>query len=270
MKKTAATKQRSPSIAIAYAGPEQKRQACILAEKLGLPLAVEKGNYDLMLRCSETGLEIFKPDDPLLTGKVRADFVGGTSGYRRSHGGSEILIKAIGCRKNTRTTVLDATGGFGRDAFIMASHGCRVRIAEKNPITAALLEDGLLRAANHPETRVICERISFTFGNSLDLLSGKNNAESFDVVYLDPMFPRRNKSAQVKKEQQILQELTAPEDDIENLLALALRKAGRKVVAKRPKSSSPLPGPKPSYHLGGRVIRFDIYLAEAHRNPKKS
>ena len=33
--------------------------------------------------------------------------------------------------------------GLGRDAFVLASVGCRVRMLERNPVVAALLDDGL-------------------------------------------------------------------------------------------------------------------------------
>jgi len=260
MKKGKTDKQPIPSIGIGYAGPEHRPWALKLARKLGLPIAATGEHYDLILRCTVSGLELYRPGDPQLTGPVRAEFVAGPSGYRRSHGGTEMLVRAIGHKKNSQTCVLDATGGLGRDAFIMAGHGCRVRIAEKNPVAAELLEDGLRRAAALPETKEICRRVTLTAGDSIDLLRVENTIGIFDAIYLDPMFPQRSKSARVKKELQILQQLAGSEDDVTKLFAVALQKAGKRVVVKRPKGAPPLPGPDPSFSLGGKAIRFDVYL----------
>lgn len=260
MREKTAIIHRAPAIALEYAGPQHKQWALQLARKLGLPLTTEDKQYDLILRCTDKGLELFRPGDSRMTGSVRAEFVAGPSGYRRSRGGTEMLIRAIGHKVNMQTRVLDATGGLGRDAFIMASHGCLVRVAEKNSVAAALLEDGLLRAAAQPETAVISERISLIAGDSIDILRSENKEKRFDVIYLDPMFPKRSKSARVKKELQILQQLVGSDDDIEKLFALALQKTGKRVVVKRPKGAPPLPGQKPSYNLSGRTIRFDVYL----------
>jgi 16S rRNA (guanine1516-N2)-methyltransferase len=42
--------------------------------------------------------------------------------------------------------VLDATAGLGKDAFVLASLGCQMTLIERQPLIAALLEDGLARA----------------------------------------------------------------------------------------------------------------------------
>ena len=42
-----------------------------------------------------------------------------------------------------------------------------------------------------------------------------------DVVYLDPMFPHREKSALVKKEMRVFQELVGADNDADDLLDFA-------------------------------------------------
>lgn len=162
--------------------------------------------------------------------------------------------------------MLDATGGLGRDAFILASHGCTVRLVERQPVIGALLADGLRRALAHPETRMAAERITLTIADSRLLLTElANTGQHYAVVYLDPMFPQRDKSAKVKKELQVLQLLVGQEEDGEELLAAALGVAGSRVVVKRPKGAPPLPGPKPSHSHAGTTTRFDVYLKPARR-----
>ncbi len=47
--------------------------------------------------------------------------------------------------------------------------------------------------------------------------------KQFDVIYMDPMYPIRKKSALLKKEMRILRRLVG-DDDASQLLALALKK----------------------------------------------
>lgn len=60
-----------------------------------------------------------------------------------------------------------------------------------------------------------------------------------DVVYLDPMYPHRQKSALVKKEMRVFQSLVGNDDDADSLLIPAMTIAKRRVVVKRPNYASP-------------------------------
>jgi 16S rRNA (guanine1516-N2)-methyltransferase len=79
------------------------------------------------------------------------------------------------------------------------------------------------------------------------------------VVYLDPMFPGRNKSAAVKKEMQVFHHLVGPDADASELLAAALGRARQRVVVKRPRLADPVAGPPPDHVLEGVRNRFDLY-----------
>jgi 16S rRNA (guanine1516-N2)-methyltransferase len=250
----------SPRIGVGYTAPEQQNRAEKLAAQLGLPMAAEGTNYDFILRCTDERIELVRLNDPALTGSVWVEFTLGPTGYRRIRGGSEMLIRAIGHKKNRKTSVLDATGGLGRDTFIMAAHGCDVHIVEKNPIVAALLEDGLRRASEHPDTKEICARIQLTVGDSCHLLSKESRTGKYDVIYLDPMFPERSKSARVKKDLQVLQLIVEGKSNTDTLFTAALKAAGKRVVIKRPKNAPPLPGKIPSHSISSKAIRFDVYL----------
>ncbi|MBZ4777536.1 class I SAM-dependent methyltransferase, partial [Salmonella enterica subsp. enterica serovar Typhimurium] len=91
-------------------------------------------------------LELRKRDEPKLGG-IFVDFVGGAMAHRRKFGGGrgEAVAKAVGIEGDYLPDVVDATAGLGRDAFVLASVGCRVRMLERNPVVAALLDDGLTR-----------------------------------------------------------------------------------------------------------------------------
>ena len=111
--------------------------------------------------------------------------------------------RRVDCQAATilrQPTVWDATGGLGRDSFVLASLGLNVHTFEQNPAVACLLSDGLNRAGQSEETREIAQRITLHFGNAVDLMQelATQNGRP-DVVYLDPMYPERRKTAAVKK-----------------------------------------------------------------------
>ncbi|HEY8332105.1 MAG TPA: class I SAM-dependent methyltransferase, partial [Pseudomonas sp.] len=158
--------------------------------------------------------------------------------------------------------VLDATAGLGRDAFVLASLGCEVSLIERQPLIAALLEDGLARAARDPEVAAIVAHMQLLTGNAVALM-GAWQGEPPQVIYLDPMFPHRDKSALVKKEMRLFRPLVGDDLDAPALLEAALALASHRVVVKRPRKAPCIDGAKPSYQLEGKSSRYDIYPKKA-------
>lgn len=194
-----------------------------------------------------------------LTNKpIYVDFVGGTLGYRRRHGGGrkQALAKAIGLKHGATPTVVDATAGLGKDAFVLASLACHVKMLERSPVVAALLHDGLQRA----ET-IITNHLSLIHHDAQDWLSKIQLFEVPDVIYLDPMYPHRQKSALVKKEMRLFREIVGKDLDAPALLKTALARSARRVVVKRPKWATPLGDYKPSFCIKSEKTRFDVYLS---------
>lgn len=175
--------------------------------------------------------------------------------------------------------ILDATGGFGTDAYILASHGMRVRIYEKHPVVAALLEDGIRRMNYDEGQNLNCtDFMDFRFENSCReisrlafLLRKKHESnhcmiresQNFsipDVIYLDPMFPRKKQKSLPKKHTKFLQDLTGPDEQNDRqLLHSALNVASKRVVVKRPMKAPPLGHFKTRTSVPGGDFRFDIY-----------
>ena len=91
-------------------------------------------------------------------------------------------------------------------------------------------------------------------------LIGQGELTAPDVVYLDPMFPERTKSAAVKKKFQLLHHLEQPCAAEETLVEAALAARPRKVVIKRPVKGPLLAGVKPSYQLAGKAVRYDVLV----------
>lgn len=166
------------------------------------------------------------------------------------------LARAMG--KKVRT-IIDATAGFGHDAFLLAAMGYEVLAIERSPAVAALLEDGMARAAKDPELqRALNDRLKLLVGDAkIILASGTVRA---DVVYIDPMFPpKRKASALAKKEMRALRALVGEDTDAAGLLAVARGCARNRVVIKRPLYAPPLI-PDPAFSQAGKLVRYDVYL----------
>uniref|UniRef100_UPI0028E3926D class I SAM-dependent methyltransferase n=2 Tax=Neisseriaceae TaxID=481 RepID=UPI0028E3926D len=83
-----------------------------------------------------------------------------------------------------------------------------------------------------------------------------------DIVYLDPMYPERQKSAAVKKEMAYFHSVVGAAQEEAELLAAARAIAKKRVVVKRPRLGEFLNGEKPAYQYTGKSTRFDVYLPD--------
>ena len=203
-------------------------------------------NGQLQLVCPESSG--FKP--------LCVDFSTGKNQHRRQFRGRELIAKAVGYKQSEPPCIIDATAGLGRDAFVLASLGCQVTLLERHPVLFQLLEDGIKRARENDEIAEIAQRMILFSGNAIELLSSLNA----DVIYLDPMYPHRKKSAQVKKEMQILQDVVGADGDSEQLLSAAFSSSSKRIVVKRPKNAESLAGKTPQFSCAGKHSRFDVYV----------
>ncbi|WP_194439717.1 class I SAM-dependent methyltransferase [Vibrio fluminensis] len=236
-----------------------------IAARWGL-LHDEQSVFALVL--TEQRLELRKLDEPKL-GAIYVDLVSGAVAHRRKFGGGkgQAIAKAAGLNKGATPTVLDGTAGLGRDAFVLASLGCKVQMVERHPVVAALLDDGLARAKQDAEIgEWVSERMSLVHASSHNALSDLVNDPDFnapDVVYLDPMYPHpenKKKSALVKKEMRVFQSLVGADNDADSLLQPALALATKRVVVKRPDYAEWLDNQKPSMAIETKKNRFDVYV----------
>ncbi|MBH5328658.1 class I SAM-dependent methyltransferase [Eikenella sp. S3360] len=192
-------------------------------------------------------------------GAVWVDFVGGAAQHRRLHGGGELLAKAVG--RSSQPAVWDATGGLGRDSFVLAGLGLHVHIFEQHPAVYCLLADGLARARACPDTAPIAERLTLHHADAathMPRLAAQTGRPQ--VVYLDPMYPERRKSAAVKKEMAFFHELVGTAQNDASLFDTARTVAAARVVVKRPRLGEFLCGRQPDYQYTGKSTRFDVYL----------
>ena len=209
----------------------------------------------LYLAAEEHGIVLHRAGDK---GAVWVDFTAGAAQHRRLHGGGELLSKAV-CR-GKQPTVWDATGGLGRDSFVLAGLGLNVHIFERHPAVYCLLADGLARALLYPDTAETASRLTLHHADAAEYMP-RLAAEIGrpQVVYLDPMYPERRKSAAVKKEMAFFHELVGIAQNDAALLDAALATATARVVVKRPRLGDFLCGRKPDYQYTGKSTRFDVY-----------
>ena len=240
--------------------PVYQPALALWAERLGLQ---EQADADFALQLGAEGLQ-FVELGPQAPGAVRVDFVEGAVAHRRLFGGGtgQMIAKAVGVQPGVRPQVLDATAGLGRDAFVLASLGCTMTLIERQPLIAALLEDGLARAALDRDVAPIAAQMQLLNGNAIELMRAWQG-EPPQVIYLDPMFPHRDKSALVKKEMRLFRPFVGDDLDAPALLDAALALASHRVVVKRPRKAPLIDGAKPGYALEGKSSRYDIYAKKA-------
>ncbi|MCF7530258.1 class I SAM-dependent methyltransferase [Neisseria lisongii] len=241
-----------------YLAPDAPANAAAQAAAFGLPTVSAPPPQGEYLTADSDGISLCRAGEK---GRVRVDFAGGAAQYRRTKGGGELIAKAVA--HTARPTVWDATGGLGRDSFVLASLGLNVTTFEQNPAVACLLSDGLNRAAAaDSDTAAAAARITLHFGNACTLMKALAAECRPDVVYLDPMYPERKKSAAVKKEMAYFHGLIAESQDESGLLAAAKAVAKKRVVVKRPRLGEHLAGQTPAYCYEGKSTRFDVYLPD--------
>lgn len=153
---------------------------------------------------------------------------------------------------------VDATAGMGEDSILLAAAGYDVTLFEQNPVIAALLKDALRRARRHPVLSPIVSRMNLIEGNSIEQMP--RLGFSPDVIYLDPMFPARQKSGLINKKLQLIQKLEHPCVEEEALLNAALATGARKIIIKRPLKGPYLAGQQPHYTVEGKAIRYDCLV----------
>jgi len=212
-----------------------------------------------------------------------------------SEGGTDLLVKAVGPRKcathgRSGAIIYDLTAGLGQDSLVLALNGAhKIVMVERDPIVAALLQDALRRLeivarsnqASNSRTReqatALLRKLELFQGDSVDILAKwKDSGDAPpDVVYLDPMFPPRTKSAKVKKGMGLLHSLLETQGSAEAfesrrleeeacLLQQAFDATRGRLVVKRPAKAPPLVGTdstlRRSYALEGSVNRWDVYV----------
>lgn len=233
-----------------------------LSNELGIPVATEGmiGHETIRLVVTGDRLEI----RARLGREQQSAWVDLSRPIRRARGHlsrRQPLARALGRKL---VSVVDATAGFGGDTALLACLGYQVTAIERCPLLVALLQDGLRRAAADPRSSAIAARIKVVGGDACEQLPRIDPPP--EAVYLDPMFPpKQKKSALARKEVRLVRRIVGDDADAASLLAVARRCAARRVIVKRPLwpgADEPLAADPAASH-GGKLVRYDVYLAGA-------
>ncbi len=235
------------SLSVAYENALDLAKAERLAQQLQLPIN-NQASRKLLIKTERLVLQI----EPFSA--MHADFSSLFIQKCRAAGKKQALIQA--CKPTLGMKVIDATAGWGKDAAMLASFGAEVLMLERQPFMAVLLADAL--ELREQESRKSPLNLKVQATDACIYLQALTPAEYPDLIYIDPMHPERQKSALVKKNMQVLQQLIGPDEDPLELLKLALTRVKKKVVVKWPKSLAPLLPANAS--IKGKTVRFDIYL----------
>jgi 16S rRNA (guanine1516-N2)-methyltransferase len=265
-------------------GPELELKAKVIAKDLGVKLK-QVTNVDKNL-CSVSASGQSRPTHVLIfdeqglclramqgvlvkAAPLRLSFTDEALHYRlKTSGRRQGLGQALGLQhfKDSPPRVIDATAGLGRDAALMAYLGAQVTMIERDPVLFQMLSDALIKGAEELKSldshwaSSMLANLTLMASESRKVLAQQDREEGVDIVYLDPMYPEKEKNARSRKELALLHELLGSEEDLPSLLELARNAARKRVILKRPNKYHDTRLPKPSFIVPGKIARFDVYI----------
>ena len=228
----------------------QKDMAESFSRRTGSPIVNKPGNYLTVL---------FDSSGVSLSGfglSYQGDFENMLHRVTYGRLQHEMLAKAVKTDQENLKAI-DATAGMGEDSLLLAACGYQVTLYEQNPVIAILLKDALRRAKKNTVLKDIVSRMQLVEGDSIEYLNKR--LDPVDVIYLDPMFPGRQKSGLINKKLQLIQKLEPPCSEETALFDAAMAAQPSKIIVKRPLKSPYLDERVPSYSLKGKAIRYDCY-----------
>ncbi len=181
------------------------------------------------------------------------DFISDKKNYQKKKGSlkTELISKAMGSGKYG-FNILDLSAGLGIDALFLSQLGYDVTAVERNSLIYLALKTAEEQLAVQGQ-----QKVHFFHDSALNFLSRAD--ENFDVIYFDPMFPQKKKSALPRQEMILFKDLVGTDGDADQVIDYVLQsKKAKRFVLKRPLKAPPLKQ-KPQFSFLGKLIRFDIY-----------
>ena len=252
-------------LTVGFTSDELEEKAANFAKRHQLSCTdVNQPTSELLLNFTPDFIEL---RDTTNDSAIHVDFLSGALEHRRKYGGGrgQTIAKAIGMKQGIAPpSIIDATAGLARDSFVFACLGCSVTLIERSPIVASLVADAIERAQDDEHfSQFLKHGFKLIQGSAMDYFTTLTDDDRPDVIYLDPMYPERKKSALVKKNMQLLQKLLGHDDDTEQLLAAARLCARKRVVVKRPKGAEYISTHKPSLSYESKKTRYDVYITKS-------
>lgn len=223
---------------------------CVIAENI---------SEETYLCYEESGLVAYAPNfKPLNLVNFYREFIS----KRRLQVHREPILQALNYNKlksHDNLTVLDMTGGLGRDSILFALAGISVTVIERNPYLACILNFLQLNFA------LELTELNVIHTDSTDYI--KNTEQIYTCIYYDPMF-EDNKHALSKKDMQLIDIFVHKSLSQANLvdnseIYRCAKSICHKLIVKRDnKQETFIRDPKPTYQKIGKTIRFDVYQGD--------
>lgn len=183
--------------------------------------------------------------------KFKIDFINDKKNYQKIKQSmkKELIARAMGSGRYG-DKVLDLSAGLGIDSVFLAQLGFSVTALERNPLIYYALSEAQKQCSDLD--------VKFVFSEALEFL--QNTQEEFPVIYFDPMFPDKTKSALPRQEMVFFRQMVGADEDAAKVLETSIQRQGaRRIVVKRPIKAPWLGDRKPQSSIAGKLIRFDIY-----------
>jgi len=249
-----------PLVEVVVLDKQRLQAAQATATRLAAPLLDQldtEADFQLVYEADRVYLQ----SSLIQSGPVYVDFVLGKSAHRRNFGGGihQPLAKATALNKHKNISIVDVTAGYGADAFVLASLGARLTLIERSPVLYTLLNEAIFLATKNPATQEIAHNMQAYCDDSILYLEQLSVPDYPDIIYIDPMYPHKQKSAAVKAKMQLLHHLIGPDIDSNKLLAIACQRAKKRVVVKRPKTAEVISKQGLVGSVSSKNTRYDIY-----------
>lgn len=257
-----------PLITIESTSSDRRAEIDSLCRQLNLGAPPEKGVRpgEIRLVLHDHHVEIM--DETSRRRGTRVDFSNidtrtGSGNTSRNQPLGRAVVDRASRRAGVSHSIIDATAGFGHDAFMLACMGHHVTAIECDPVIHFLLHSSIRNAESDPMlSTAMGDRLGSIHGDSIDVLS---RHDPVDMVYLDPMFEEASHgSALPKKRAQLLRRLAGPSGNDRELFDAAMTCATRRVVVKRAAGDEPLVA-GPDHSVSGKIARYDVYLVNRSR-----
>ena len=189
---------------------------------------------------------------------LNIDFLSGPIGWRLNRSQHEKHIKKALGKSLNPLNIFDATAGMLADTMIFLSLDHKVVACEQSKIIYLLIKDACERAKT---SLPFMDNLTLLNGDARDIYNEKKDID-YDVIYLDPLYPKTNKASKGSGEIDLLRKIIDLEgikdagDSIFNTFQSANCK---KIILKRP-IKAPLICNKINYQIKGKSTRFDIYI----------
>ena len=195
-------------------------------------------------------------DDELRS--LNIDFLSGSIGWRLNRSAHEKHIKKALGKSLNPLNIFDATAGMLADTMIFLSLGHQVIACEQSKIIYLLIRDACERAKT---SLPFLDNLTLFNGDARDIYNEKKDIE-FDVIYLDPLYPKTTKASKGSGEIDLLRKIIDLEgiEDVGDGIFHTFQSADyKKIILKRP-IKAPLICNKINYQIKGKSTRFDIYI----------